>query len=202
MIKEASTLDRWEQSWCSSQPSLSPMCRRAFTVNEERGTLTSDGKANVQDCWKGHEPELSTWILKSTGVGGNQGDNSLVLENGKHSLLKQSIKLLLQYKTQNLISIKLFNQLKSVKGGKARNSFPLKSEFLVSHPTQNQDIRDLLPSSTVVEAQMDTWTHTAMQHTKSCHQATAQVSSQQWNSSFTLGETPSFQKDKMTPTSV
>lgn len=25
-----------------------------------RGTLTSDGRANVQDCWKGQEPELST----------------------------------------------------------------------------------------------------------------------------------------------
>lgn len=33
-------------------------------------TLTSDGKANVQDCWKGHDPELRTWMLKST-AGGN-----------------------------------------------------------------------------------------------------------------------------------
>lgn len=30
------------------------------------GALTSEGKAKVQDCWKGHDPELSTWILKST----------------------------------------------------------------------------------------------------------------------------------------
>lgn len=28
--------------------------------------LTSDGRANVQDCWNGHDPELSTWMLKST----------------------------------------------------------------------------------------------------------------------------------------
>ena len=28
--------------------------------------LTSDGKAKVQDCWKGQEPELNTWMLKST----------------------------------------------------------------------------------------------------------------------------------------
>lgn len=40
---------------------------------------TSDGKANVHDCWKGHDPELRTWMLKSTGgtqVGVQmQGDN-------------------------------------------------------------------------------------------------------------------------------
>lgn len=29
--------------------------------------LTSDGRAKVQDCWKGQDPELRTWILKSTG---------------------------------------------------------------------------------------------------------------------------------------
>lgn len=28
--------------------------------------LTSEGRAKVQDCWKGHDPELRTWILKST----------------------------------------------------------------------------------------------------------------------------------------
>ena len=28
---------------------------------------TSRGKEKAQDCWKGHDPELSTWMLKSTG---------------------------------------------------------------------------------------------------------------------------------------
>lgn len=28
--------------------------------------LTSEGRAKVQDCWKGQDPELRTWILKST----------------------------------------------------------------------------------------------------------------------------------------
>lgn len=28
--------------------------------------FTSDGRAKVQDCWKGQEPELRTWMLKST----------------------------------------------------------------------------------------------------------------------------------------
>ena len=30
------------------------------------GPLTSEGRAKVQDCWKGQEPELNTWMLKST----------------------------------------------------------------------------------------------------------------------------------------
>lgn len=28
--------------------------------------ITSEGRAKVQDCWNGQDPELRTWILKST----------------------------------------------------------------------------------------------------------------------------------------
>ena len=29
---------------------------------------TSTGRVKVQDCWNGHDPELNTWILKSTAT--------------------------------------------------------------------------------------------------------------------------------------
>lgn len=49
--------------------------------NTRRAPLTSDGKANVQDCWKGQDPELSTWMLKSTEAGARE--NTLVPQTGK-----------------------------------------------------------------------------------------------------------------------
>lgn len=32
----------------------------------QNNLFTSWGSAKVKDCWKGHDPELKTWILKST----------------------------------------------------------------------------------------------------------------------------------------
>lgn len=80
-----------------------------LSSEEDRGALTSDGRAKVQDCWKGHEPELSTWILKSTAGGGGHRP-SVSLRNWKTLFtMTHAIIVLLRYKTQNLTSIKLLN---------------------------------------------------------------------------------------------